>query len=86
MLMRKDNKTVTVQYFGFLGGKRGTHTETYQTQANTARELLHEIQAGTTIKLATNITKAAINDQFVDWDAEIKDGDQVTFVPPFSGG
>jgi len=36
--------------------------------------------------LTTNIVKAAINDEFVDWDAAIKDGDQVTLLPPFTGG
>ena len=79
-------KRVTVKYFGFLGGRRGTHTETYETEAETARQLLHEIQASGTFQLTTNIVKAAINDEFVDWDAPIKDGDRITLLPPFSGG
>ena len=53
---------------------------------STARQLLHEIQANGRFPLTTNIVKAAINDEFVEWDAPIRDGDQITLLPPFSGG
>ena len=56
------------------------------TAAETARQLLHEIQANGHFPLTTNIVKAAINDEFVEWDAPIQDGDQITLLPPFSGG
>lgn len=79
-------KSITVQFFGYLGGHCGTHTQAYQTEAETARQLLHEIQAAHSFLLATNIVKAAINDEFVNWDSSIKDGDHVTLMPPFSGG
>lgn len=79
-------KNVTIRYFALVGARRGTQTESYVTEAGTARQLLHEIQAGSTIPLTTNIVKASINDQFVDWDAPIADGDQITLLPPFSGG
>ena len=79
-------KNVTIRYFALVGARRGTQTEPYQTEATTARQLLHEIQAGGQIPLTTNIVKAAINDEFVEWDNPIKDGDQITLLPPFSGG
>lgn len=79
-------KTVTIRYFALVGARRGTQTETYETEAETARQLLHEIQDGGRIPLTTNIVKAAINDEFVEWDAPIRDGDQITLLPPFSGG
>ena len=79
-------KKVTLRYFALVGARRGTQTEAYETEAGTTRQLLHEIQAGGLIPLTTNIVKAAINDEFVDWDAPIKDGDQITLLPPFSGG
>lgn len=79
-------KIVTVRYFALMGARRGTQTDFYTTSADTARELLHELQAGHTIPLTTNIVRAAINDQFVEWDTPIHDGDQITLLPPFSGG
>jgi len=79
-------KKLTLRYFALLGARRGTQTESYETEAKTARELLHELQAGSTIPLTTNIVQAAINDEFVDWDSPIRDGDQITLLPPFSGG
>jgi molybdopterin converting factor small subunit len=79
-------KKVTLRYFALLGARRGTQTETYETEAGTARELLHELQAGKAIPLTTNIVKAAINDEFVDWDSPIHDGDRITLLSPFSGG
>jgi molybdopterin converting factor small subunit len=79
-------KKVTVRYYSLVGDRRGTQTEIYETKAGTARQLLHELQAGRTITITTNIVKAAINDEFVDWDAPIHDGDKVTLLSPFSGG
>ena len=79
-------KNVTIRYFALVGARRGTQTEAYETEAGTARQLLHEIQANGRFPLTTNIVKAAINDEFVEWDAPIQDGDQVTLLPPFSGG
>jgi len=79
-------KKITIRYFALVGERRGTQTEVYETEAGTARQLLHELQAGKTIPLTTNISKASINDKFVDWDAPIQDGDLVTLLSPFSGG
>ena len=79
-------KNVTIRYFALVGARRGTQTEAYATEAGTARQLLHEIRDGGLIPLTTHIVKAAINDEFVDWDAAIRDGDRITLLPPFSGG
>ncbi|NLG36356.1 MAG: MoaD/ThiS family protein [Lentisphaerae bacterium] len=79
-------KTVTLQYFSLVGERRGTQTEPYETGAETARQLLHEIQSGGRVPLTTNIVRAVVNDQFVEWDTPIRDGDRITLLPPFSGG
>ena len=75
-------KKLTIRYYSF----RGTQTEPYESDVETARQLLHEIEAGDQIQLTTHIVKAAVNNEFVEWDAPIADGDQITFLPPFSGG
>jgi molybdopterin converting factor small subunit len=30
--------------------------------------------------------RAAVNDEMVSWDHALKDGDNVAFLPPMSGG
>lgn len=79
-------KNVVIRYFALVGARRGTQTEPYQTEVETARQLLHEIQQSGHFPLTTHIVKAAINDEFVEWDNPIQDGDQITLLPPFSGG
>lgn len=79
-------KNIKVCYFALVGERRGIQTDPYETEAATARQLLHEIEANKTIPLTTNISKAVINGKFSEWDDPIKDGDLVTLLSPFSGG
>jgi molybdopterin converting factor small subunit len=79
-------KHITLRYYALIGARRGTQADPYETNAETARELLHELEANHAVPLTTNIVKAAVNEEFVEWDAPIHDGDTVTLLPPFSGG
>ena len=79
-------KTIHVHYFAMFGEDRGKKVETVQTQAATAEELYEELKKKFGFKLPSNIVKAAINNEFVDWKAALKDGDSLALLPPFSGG
>jgi len=77
---------IKVKYFALVGERRGVQTDDYETEAATARQLLREIEASKKIPLTTNISKAMVNNRFVEWDEPIRDGDLVTLLSPFSGG
>jgi len=79
-------KIKKVKYFALVGERRGVQTDDYETEAATARQLLREIEASKKIPLTTNISKAMVNNRFVEWDEPIRDGDLVTLLSPFSGG
>ncbi len=79
-------KKIQVRYFAFMGERRGVQTDPYETEAATARQLLHELEASRALPLTTNISKAVINGRFAEWDDAISDGDLVTLLSPFSGG
>ncbi|MCM2266811.1 MAG: MoaD/ThiS family protein [Elusimicrobiales bacterium] len=79
-------KKIQVRYFALVGERRGVQTEPYETEAATARQLLHEIETNKRIPLTTNISKAMVNGKYVEWDEPINDGDLVTLLSPFSGG
>lgn len=78
-------KKITLQFYSLIP-RPGIQKMPYETETGTVRELLHEIQAKPGIRLTTNISKASVNDTFVEWDAPFANGDLVTFLPPFSGG
>ena len=59
-------KNLSIRYFALVGPSRGTRTDRYETEAETARQLLHEIQANRKIPLSTHIVKAAINNGWLD--------------------
>ncbi len=78
--------TVQVQYFAMLGAQRGTQTETVRTTARTAQDLFDELKRTHGFRLPGNICKVSINDEIQTWYSELRDGDSVALLPPFSGG
>ena len=79
-------KHVTVRHYTFLSACRGIRSEPVETNAATVKELLADIRARNLLRLTATVSKAAVNDVFVDFDAPLADGDTVTFIPPFAGG
>jgi len=56
----------------------------------TARSLVSDLEpliAGKAIdQLRHDFVMLSVNQQLADWDAPLNDGDEVGFLPPFSGG
>lgn len=79
-------KTVTAEYFAVFREQAGTGSEPVATGAATAAELFALLAERHGFADAQSRCKVAINDDLVDWDAPLADGDRVLFFPPVAGG
>lgn len=74
--------TVTVRFFASLRESLGREQATVEGSAS----------VGAVWQAATEGTEpppnllAAVNMDYADWDAPVKDGDEVAFFPPVTGG
>ena len=77
---------IHVQYFAILREQRGLAREPLATAAPTAAALYEELRARYNFTLPMNRVRAAINEEFVAWDAPLHEGQTVVFIPPVAGG
>ena len=79
-------KKIHIQYYAVLREQRGLNQETLETKASTAQDLFEELKLRFHFKLSSNLLRIAINNEFVAWQAPIKSGDSIVFIPPVAGG
>lgn len=79
-------KRIQVQYFAVLREQAGCSEEKIKTPADTPAALYQELCRRHGFALPAGGLKVAINDDFAAWDAPLKDGVRVVFIPPFAGG
>lgn len=79
-------RTIHLQYFALFREQRGQSEETLQTGVQTPRELYAQLKTDYRFTLPEQSVRVSINEQFADWQAELKSGDRVVFLPPVSGG
>jgi molybdopterin-guanine dinucleotide biosynthesis protein A len=80
------SKHITVQYYALLREQAGRREEALITTAPTPRELYAELAGRYPFSLGADVLRVAINSEFGDWTAPLKDGDAVVFIPPVAGG
>jgi molybdenum cofactor guanylyltransferase len=80
------SRHLTVQYYALLREQAGRREETLESRARSPRELYDELSARYPFTLPTEVLRVAINSEFADWSAPLKDGDVVVFIPPVAGG
>ena len=61
-------------------------SENFKTKSETALDLFKEIKKIHGFDEPQGHCKVAINNDLVQWDAKIEDGDKILFFPPVSGG
>jgi molybdopterin synthase sulfur carrier subunit len=82
---------IRVLFFGRLGeyAENGRMELTSPPAPGTAaalRDHLGAVDAGLGKALAEPQVMVAVNQEVVDWDSPIHDGDEVAFLPPVTGG
>ena len=79
---------ITLKFFARLRDLVGTNTLERQVASNiTIAELIETLQAEfpQMARLMPH-TAIALNQEFVDWQTQLNEGDEVAFLPPVSGG
>jgi len=78
---------VTVRFFARLRELAGLETETLQTSVgSTVADVYDALRLAHPSLPTRESVRAALNQEFADWDAHVADGDEVAFIPPVSGG
>lgn len=79
-------KTLRVQYFALFREQAGRSEEMLESTAATPAKLYAELQLRHPFRLQKEQLRVAVNTEFCDWQAPLKGGDTVVFIPPVAGG
>ncbi len=77
---------VTVRYFAAFREAAGLETESVKTAAATTGGLFEECRARHGALQPWDASLVAVNDEMVQWDSAISEGDEILFFPPVAGG
>lgn len=77
---------VFLLYFASLREVAGIETETIQSHASDLQELYAEAQARHGFQWPLASLRVAVDDEFAHWADPVRDGSEIAFIPPVSGG
>jgi molybdopterin synthase sulfur carrier subunit len=81
---------ITVKYFASLKAIAEKEEEQIEVQSSISMDQLSDIISKTSPKMGDiirdNKIMISVNQEMADADTVIHDGDEVAFLPPFSGG
>lgn len=80
------NKTLTIRYFASFREHAGIGQETVTLDAITTADVFKALSHRHGSEEPQAHCKVAVNDDMVDWETEIQDGDTVLLFPPVAGG
>ncbi len=75
-------KNFRVVYYAVLRQERGLPEEKIDSHADTARDLFAELKERHRFQFSESQVQVAVNAQMVPWEAPLKNGDAVLFIPP----
>jgi molybdopterin synthase sulfur carrier subunit len=77
---------VEVLYFASLREQAGVAGERVQTQARDLRGLYESLRAQRGFSFPLERLRASMDGAFAAWDTPLREGAEVVFLPPVSGG
>ncbi len=77
---------VTVLYFASLRDVAEIEHETFDTNAPDLRVLYLELRARYGFALTADRLRVAVDGRFARWEDAPRDGSEIAFIPPVSGG
>ena len=79
---------VHARLFARLREQAGTDDENLEVPAGSTVSDVYDVlrKSHPGLEADRNAVRAALNQEFADWDAFVADGDEVAFIPPVSGG
>ena len=77
---------VTVLYFASLRDAAGVASERIETEAADLRSLYEGLKSRRGLPFPPQQLRVAVNGEFARWDEPPRDGDEIAFIPPVSGG
>ena len=77
--------SITVLYFASLRDAAGRDSEQLPLPAS-LRGLYDELRSRHGFSLPAEKLRVAVDGAFAPWDAPLRDGSEIAFIPPVSGG
>jgi molybdopterin synthase sulfur carrier subunit len=77
--------SVTVLYFASLREQAGIDSETVAPESSLA-QLYDKLRERHGFAFSREKLRVAVDGAFADWQAPVRDGAEVAFIPPVSGG
>lgn len=77
---------VTILYFAALRDAAGMSMERVETSAPDLRGLYNELQARHALPFPARQLRVAVDGEFAKWEDTPREGAEIAFIPPVSGG
>jgi len=77
---------VTILYFAALRDATGRASEVVETTASDLRALYDELQARHQLPFPARQLRVAVDGDFARWEDVPREGAEIAFIPPVSGG
>lgn len=86
LLLCKRAMKIRMNYYAMFREAAGRGEEVVELDSGGAPDLFDLLKSKYEFSMCRSHVRLALNDEFVDWDTSLKEGDSVVFIPPVAGG